>query len=86
MMCFQRCSSAGSKANQNNMGLQMQTSVEIFTGSEMLGQLVVMALLAYRTETRTNSVESTVKELTKVVQDLVTRVEKLEKNTIKKFW
>ncbi len=66
-----------------------------------------MAILAYRTETRTNSVESAVKELakvvvnletrtneltkvvenlSKVVQDLVTRVEKLENNTIKKFW
>ena len=95
LIVFQRSYIAGA-VKHNTLGLKMQSPVEIFTGSVSFGQLVIMgfmAILAFRQETKSSSIETAVKALEITVDKLSKRFDALEitvgelsRNAIRKFW
>ncbi len=64
--------------------------MEIFTGSVSFRQLVIIAFVAFRVETRSNSIETKLSErfgaLNITVGALIITVDELSRNAIRKFW
>ena len=99
LIVFQRSYIAGA-VKHNTLGLKMQSPVEIFTGSASLGQLVLTAIVLFRVETRSNSIETKLQKLSKrfdalnitvcalkvSVDKLKDTVDELSRNAIRKFW
>jgi hypothetical protein len=92
LIIFQRSYIAGA-VKHNTLGLKMQSPMEIFTGSVSFGQLVLTAIVAFRAETRSNSLETklfslniTVCALKDEFSTLKVTVDELSRNAIRKFW